>query len=91
MKLTHEFEVELENGKQCVVEVEAFCEYDNNYGADADGLRGVRTFDVTDEDVIDIHCSQVLSIDEREEASTLALKMSCDHDWESMFNEAGEE
>lgn len=91
MRLTHKFKVELENGKKCVVEVEAFCEYDPNYGADLDGNRGVKTFDVTDEDVIEIECDQDLSIDEGEEAATLALKMSCDHNWEEMFNEAGEE
>ena len=90
MKLTHEFEVELENGKQCVVEVEAFGEYEENYGADADGNRGAKVFFVTDEEATSVSCAQSITYDETKEAEALALKASCEHDWESQFNEAVE-
>ncbi len=90
MKLTNTFEVELENGKVCTVEVEAFGNKEP-YGADADGNRGEMRFFVTDEEAVEVICNQPISYEETKEAEELALLMATSFNWEELFNEAEEE
>jgi hypothetical protein len=84
-EMTKELTVELESGKTFEIEVTATGVYDSNYGADADGNRGMAlwfldevAFDLpkTDED------GNILTIDELHELDVKLNKLALDEDWE---------
>jgi hypothetical protein len=82
---SREFTVELKSGKQVTAEVSITFSHDSNYGADADGNRGV-PMDFTDDVYV---CDTLDKDDEGEEllpeeineADGLLCAAAEDHDW----------
>lgn len=85
MRLAHDFLVDLDSGRTVVVTIECRGYYEN-YGADRDGNRGTRMFFTDDETVVGMDGDPV-SLNERDEAHELALKMSCEFDWSKLYGE----
>jgi hypothetical protein len=87
---SNEFTVTLKSGKTTGAEVTAVLCFDNDYGADADGNRGMPATFLEELDwetpTVDDE-GYTLSPKERHEADSLLSKVAEDHDWETQAAE----
>lgn len=84
MKLSHTFNIE-HNGREFEVEVSAVLVHEADYGADADGNRGIAVDFIEDVSVESISAADEnpISEEERKAIETLAEKKADEHAWEA--------
>ena len=92
----NKFTVTLISGKEVTAEVEATFINERNYGADADGNRGIPmtfledinlTVPITDPEWNEDDHKVPLTEDEKKEAETLLIKVAEEYDWEEQADD----
>lgn len=90
-QITKELTIELDDGREFTIEVTATASYDSNYGADADGNRGMGVWDREDDEFtipdVDAEGYRLDSVEKEELEKKLNLEIER-QDWD--FSSADE-